>query len=282
MEFVLKGISEIRMANVEKIMHDNQLSRKDFAEKSSITYNQFRQYLGKNPKEIISDDIARRIETAFGLERFWLDQNWQSLTIVNHGILVIGDNYVGHQAMQIGVQTAIQSHHLKNHSSDEGCTNRNKGVPLLDIDTGVNFALNPQDPTQAMWGDELVGVTLPHSEQAFGINNAVDIVGLMPSIIERGDILIVEPLMPPRDNDLVLVCLDYDTLNRGIIAQLFVDLQGNKIIKYQDSPPEPMPLNSLICGVVIEIHFSRMDTTLLKSRLNPKWDILQTLVYSDD
>lgn len=151
-------------------------------------------------------------------------------------------------------------------------------MPLLDIDMGVAFVLDPNANTNPIFDTaERVATFIPHSGRTFGIKNNADITGITPSTIRKNDILIIEPCMTPRADDLVLLCLDYGRANRGVIARLLVDLVGNRTVKHNDNAPEPMPENSLICGVVVEIKRRLLDTALAKVRLNPEHDYLSTL-----
>ena len=97
------------------------------------------------------------------------------------------------------------------------------------------------------------------------------------SKILQNDILIIEPKIKPRNNDFVLICLDYKGSRRGIIARLLLDLENNRTIQYNESPPAPMPLGSLICGVVTEIKRRLMPTESLKSRLDSNYNILESI-----
>lgn len=274
---MLKSISQIRLENVERLMQSTGLNRKDFSEKSKIAYPQFGQYFANNPQKIIGDSIARRIETAFELEEFWLDQNWGDK--INTGNVSIG----GHNNGIAGGQGNIQNNYGLNQTvlpsdCEENPPTYLKDIPLLDIDMGVLFALNPNLLDNAIYDNaERVATFIPHSSKTFGIKNNTDITGITPSTINRGDILIVEPCIAPRDRDLVLLCLDYGRTNRGVIARLFVDLAGNRTVQHNDNSPTIMPANSLICGVIVEIKRRLLDTTLAKARLNPTHEPISTL-----
>lgn len=201
----------------------------------------------------------------------------------NQGIIVDGDNQ--NNGTQIGTQ-----HNLTQNVSvasreqlNEQAKNYLKDMPLLDIDAGVLLALNPNSINQLILDStERVATFIPHSGRTFGIKNNNDISGIAPSVIRRNDILIVEPSIAPRDNDLVLLCLDYQGKNRGVIARLVMDLSDNLLVKYSDKDPEPMPANSLICGVVVEIKRRLLDTALVKARLNRDYDILDSLHKEND
>lgn len=165
---------------------------------------------------------------------------------------------------------------------DEISNNYLKDMPLLDIDAGVAFALDPSRLPQLVTDNtERAATFIPHSGRTFGLKNSTDIVGVFDVPIAKNDILIVEPCIAPRDGDLVLLALNYPNVNRGIIARLFVSLSNERSIKHSNSPTEAIPPNSLICGVVVEIKRRLIDTALVKARLNTNWDIISTLHTSE-
>lgn len=194
------------------------------------------------------------------------------------GISFDGDNI--NNGTQIGTQNNLTQNISVPYKEvlDEIKTNHLKDMPLLDIDMGVLFTFNQSALEHAIFDTaERVATFIPHSGRTFGIKNNSDIGGITPSLIRRNDILIIEPCIAPRDGDLVLLCLDYGGANRGVIVRLSVDLMGNRTVKRDDNPPEPMPKNSLLCGVVVEIKRRLLDTALVKARLNPRHNPLNTL-----
>lgn len=148
-----------------------------------------------------------------------------------------------------------------------------KDMPLLDIDDGVLFALHASDDNIILKNAERVATFIPHSDQAFGIKMPYSALNVI-----QNDIVIIEPALPPRHNDLVLMCFDYHGQKRGLLARYFVGITGHGTIQHNDEPPEPMPTGSLICGVVIEVKRRLLNNNLMKSRLNQDWNILNTLV----
>lgn len=197
-------------------------------------------------------------------------------------VQITGDN-VNH-GTQIAAQTnynleqTISAEEFKERLSDADAFSL-KDMPLLDIDDGVLLALYPENMENLIRDTaERVATFIPHTGRTFGVKNDREIKGITPSTIQKNDILIVEPCIAPRDYDLVLLCLNYSGIKRGVIARLFVDLHGNRSVRYDDSPAIPMPVDSLICGVVIEIKRRLVDNIIVKARLNPNWDMLSTLV----
>lgn len=199
---------------------------------------------------------------------------------------------VGHNntnnGTQIGTQIGVQNTYvLEQTIAGEEITERPsndlahflKPMPVLDIDTGVAFALYPER-LHNLISDKNQKITafIPHSHRTFGVQLPQIIEGVTPSILLRDDILLVEPCIRPRSGDLVLVCLEYNTYNRGLIARLQIGFDGKPMIKHNQSDFVPMPMMSLICGVVIAIKRRTIDNAGLVARIDPEWNILDTLV----
>lgn len=153
-------------------------------------------------------------------------------------------------------------------------------MPILGIDDGVEFALNPAEKGVKLKDKTQRAATfIPHSDHTFAVKMADNMLSdITPSPILQNDILIVEPRIAPRNQDLVLVCLDYQTpRQRGIFARLHMDLIGNFNIKHSELPYERLPENALICGVVVEIKRRLLPNDLVLSRIDTSWNILNTL-----
>lgn len=201
--------------------------------------------------------------------------------------LTIDGNNTNHGTQVIGVQNTYV---LEQIVSTTDCVERLgddlahylKPMPVLDIDTGVAFALYPER-LHNLISDKNQQVTafIPHSHNTFGVQLPQSIEGVTPSILLRDDILLIEPCIRPRSGDLVLVCLEYETYNRGLIARLQIGFGGKPMIKHNQSEFVPMPAMSLICGVVVAIKRRTIDNAGLVARIDPKWNILDTLVLEE-
>lgn len=188
---------------------------------------------------------------------------------INHGTQIAAQN-------NYSLEQTISAEEYKERLSEIDAFSL-KDMPLLDIDDGVLFALYPENMENLIRDStERAATFIPHTGRTFGVKNDREIKGITPNPIQKNDILIIEPCIAPRDNDLVLLCLGYSSVKRGVIARLFVDLHGNRRVRCNQTIP--MPVDSLICGVVIEIKRRLIDTSIVKARLNPNWDILSTLV----
>lgn len=69
----MKTIYEIRLENARAI--ESNVGRPVMAEKIDMAYGLLSNYIGKTPKKNIGDDVARRIESAFGKQKGWMDQD---------------------------------------------------------------------------------------------------------------------------------------------------------------------------------------------------------------
>ena len=206
----------------------------------------------------------------------------------NDGIAVDGDN--SNNGVQIGTNInsdTQNSYGLSQNISvesqeqlDEQTSNHLKDMPILNVDDGVKFALNPDCLDNLILNNaERIITFIPHGGRTFGIKNGADIIGVTPSVLLSGDILLVEPCMPPSNGNLVLICLEYGTnKQRGMIARFIIDpISNQRLIKHDDGEPVSIPLNSVICGVIIKVERNLVEATLIKSKIDPKWDILSTL-----
>lgn len=274
---MLKSISEVRATNVQSIIDNHGLSRTDFAEKSGITYSQLGQYFGQNPSKVIGDNVARRIEKAFELEKFWLDQNWQNPVCTsidgnnnninngtNHGVIG-GEN----------IHQTVAPRNIANSLKESFST---KPLPLFDIDDGVAYALSDDNDVQIIERAKESSTFIPSDSHAFGIKMVYQLTGITQTPISAGDILIVEPCIPPRNGDLVLLCLGYPNNKRGIIVRLFVDMQNVMSVQRNSNPPEILPAGSVICGVVRKVERDYLESGIITSRLDKTYKVIATLV----
>lgn len=153
-------------------------------------------------------------------------------------------------------------------------------MPELSIDDGVEYALNPAEKgVQIRASMQRSETFIPNSDMVFRIKIAEPILsGISPTPILQNDILVIEPRIPPRNQDLVLICLDYQQpMQRGMIARLTIGTDRSLFIKHSDEPAEPLPENALICGVVSDIQRHILSPDLVAARIDTNWNILNTL-----
>lgn len=72
--FAVKDINEIRRDNARQLA-TQESSLAAFADRIDRSATQVSRFMGKNPTKGIGDKIARHIETTYGKERGWLDQD---------------------------------------------------------------------------------------------------------------------------------------------------------------------------------------------------------------
>ena len=151
-------------------------------------------------------------------------------------------------------------------------------MPILGIDDGVGYAVNPKEKLNKIKDiSERAATYIPHSDRTFALKLAEEISGITSCPLFQNDILIVEPLIPPRDKDLVLVCLAFRLPEqRGILARLFIDIQGSKSIQLNESTIVPLPQDALICGVIVEIKRRLLPNDLVKSRIDVHYEPSKT------
>lgn len=70
---MFKGISEIRVENINLLLKKHSMTKAQFAEKIETNNSQVSQYF--SGRKIIGDGVAERIEQCFSLPRYWLDKD---------------------------------------------------------------------------------------------------------------------------------------------------------------------------------------------------------------
>lgn len=149
-----------------------------------------------------------------------------------------------------------------------------KSMPLLDIDIAVRHLANPdKDRTQIQGNGDRAATFIPHSGNTVGVRMADDVEF---AGIKRGDILIVEPNIPPRDKDLVLICIDNTGYLRGMVGKLSIAIDGTHTIIYDGGAGVPLPDGAFIAGVIVEVKRRLIPTDILLSRLDPDYNIHQS------
>ena len=149
-----------------------------------------------------------------------------------------------------------------------------KSMPLLDIDVAVRHLANPdKDRTQIQGDGDRAATFIPHSRHTIGVRMADDVEF---AGIKRGDILIVEPNIPPRDKDLVLICIDNTGYLRGMVGRLSIAIDGTHTIIYDGGAGVPLPDGAFIAGVIVEVKRRLIPTDILLSRLDPDYNIRQS------
>ncbi len=75
----LSNIASIRRDNTLHFMDRKDISRGELANLLGMSYSLLSAYIGKNPSKAIGDDVAARLEEAFGLNSGELDVNHEMI-----------------------------------------------------------------------------------------------------------------------------------------------------------------------------------------------------------
>lgn len=269
-----------RLKAARKYARLTQIEVSDKVEISQGTYSQLERGLVKSTSKIVE------LADLFGVNPMWLSTGvGEAFSNTGANIQHNGDNCgnivggIGNTQNNLTQNVSVQDQ----AKLDEITANYYKSMPLLDINMGVKYAINPYTITTLILDNsQKILAHIPHTSNTFGIQLSHDIVGVIPSILLKGDILIIEPCMSPQNNDLVLVCLDFGKpTQRGMVGRLLMGISGKPMLQYNEFEPEPMPVGSLICGVVIAIKRHTIDNAMLTARIVPEWDITKTLVVDD-
>lgn len=186
---------------------------------------------------------------------------------MNNGISVDGDNI--NSGTQIGTQTLNQTVLTEDIANTPDEDLNLKPLPLFDIDDAVVYALSDgKDDGQIMERAKQSTVFIPSTSRALGVRVIYDLVGITPTPTNAGDGILVEPCLPPRDGDLVLLCLGHPHTKRGVMVRLFIDLHGNYSISDGKEEPQSIPKGSAICGVATKIERELIDGSIINSRIN--------------
>lgn len=233
---------------------------------------------GRNGKaRRLSQDTAREIEETLNLPRGWFDQPLTQNNTAEQ--MQVNNNYGDGQTSNYYNLTQTIAPNEKHSKLREDKAQYLKAMPLLDIDGGIEFALNPDTTEKKIKEADQVATFIPHSSNTFGIKMPDDsLKELSADNIAKGDILIIEPKIQPRHGDLVLVCLnvDDDKHRRGLIARCSLTLDNRYKIKFTEEPALELPPNALICGVIVEIKRRLVPTDTIAARLDKEWDIRNT------
>ena len=267
------------------ILIDKFGSQKQLADMANISPNQISQWrtsaiAGTGKPRKMSVESARRLEESLNLPRGWMDQPITQNNTADQ--MQVSNNY-GNGDQNTTFYNLIQEKqkHSESNKLKEEAAGYLKTMPLLDIDTGIDFAINPEEHLKKIKEyDNRASTFIPHSSYTFGVKMPDDSIrDITAERISKNDILIIEPKIEPRHGDLILVGLNYNnpSRRRGLVARCDFDLSNNIKIKYSNEPPADLPEGALICGVIVEIKRRLIPIDTINSRLDVNWDIKTTL-----
>lgn len=262
---------EIRKQNLERLLKELESQGLDTYAKITDKYSEVSTgYLSqvRNGKRQMGEKFARDLEKTLGFPEFYLDQAIDSISTTknNTGLIINGSNT--NNGTQIGTQNNLNATFLGDEAQVIDEQLNLKAMPLFDIDDGVIYALSNDDSTEIIERAKPSTAFVRQESRAFGVRILYDLVGITNSPICTGDVLLVEPKIPPRNGDLVLLCLGYPDNKRGIIARLYVDMMDNQSVQSDHNPAQPIPSNAVICGVVTDVTRNLIDSSIVETRLN--------------
>lgn len=160
--------------------------------------------------------------------------------------------------------TTINNHHTHthNHSDADGkaLSMRLTPRPLLSDRQAAAFAR-----TGKLTGSfDLFASVVAPSQYTFAV--AMPDTSMSP-VIEKGDLVVVEPRMRPADEDIALIELSDKRL---VVAHLVIDIAGRMLIYQTGRPSEAfdLPEGSVIFGVVLEVKKRFMSAAQARRRVD--------------
>lgn len=257
-----------RIHNLKKWIENNNVPKKE----SSL----FSQLV--SGKSSFGEKLSRRLESDYDMGDGYLDSPIQEFNLEN--MIVGGDSIVGNN-------NEMTTYNIHTEQCDDSRDEIDiaipllKALPLLDIDDGVFFVLYPNEAQDKIKEkNEKVVSFVYGTSSTIGIKVSDNSVkNTSGNHIVEGDIIIVEPAVKPRANDIVLVALEAQTKNRrGILAKLKIDFDGNYFLSNDDyDTPTKMPIGSVICGTVIEVKRRLIEIDIADSRYEKKFNVWDTL-----
>lgn len=160
--------------------------------------------------------------------------------------------------------TTINNHHTHTHNYSDtdgkALSMRLTPRPLLSDRQAATFAR-----TGKLTGSfDLFASVVAPSQYTFAV--AMPDTSMSP-VIEKGDLVVVEPRMRPADEDIVLIELSDKRL---VVAHLVIDIAGRTLIHQTGRPSEAsgLPDGSTILGVVLEVKKRFMSAAQARRRID--------------
>lgn len=156
-----------------------------------------------------------------------------------------------------------------------------KTIPLLEIEQAVKYI--SQRSQVDIKNGERVATTMPHSDLAFAVrmfDNSMKAEENTEESISKGEILIVEPKIPPRHEDIVVVNLNPEK-QIGMVAKLEIDPFGKRRLRRTGINVAgenliDLPEGAFICGVVIEIKRRTISFSEVEKRIKTEYNPIES------
>lgn len=155
-------------------------------------------------------------------------------------------------------------------------------MPLLEIEQALDYVTKKKEVS--IVNCELVSTTLSHSDRAFAVkmfDNSMKAENTVEEAISKGEILIAEPQIPPRHEDIVVVNLNPEK-RIGMVAKLEIDPFGNRRLRrtginIAGENPMELPKGAFICGVVIEVKRRTISPYEVENRIKNEYNPLESI-----
>lgn len=158
--------------NLDFLLHKHRLSANQLQDKSGITQSTTTRIISgetKSPRQNIIEQYAQFFKVS-SQDLVYKDLARKGAMTVNTSTTVGGNNT--NHSTQIGSQqNLMQNVSVESREQlDEISNNYLKDMPLLDIDAGVAFALDPSRLPQLVTDNtERAATFIPHSGRTFGL-----------------------------------------------------------------------------------------------------------------
>lgn len=241
-------------------LNSRQLSDRLGGKPSQPTLSRLEKTPGKNPRleniQIIADFFEVPIEDLMN-KPLWMDS-----------------------AQPQEITQKVQEPKTSYTSTSTGNIHK-KTIPLLEIEQAVKYVSQRSEVDTKH--SERVATTMPHSDLAFAVrmfDNSMKAEENTEESISKGEILIVEPKIPPRHEDIVVVNLNPEK-QIGMVAKLEIDPFGKRRLRRTGINVAgenliDLPEGAFICGVVIEIKRRTISFNEVEKRIKNEYNPIES------
>lgn len=162
-------------------------------------------------------------------------------------------------------------------TENQGINGSVRYLPVLDADLAVSNILDRKSTPVSNFNGTTIFVKVHGSNKTVAVHAQDKMPEYDGCIIDKKSTVIVDPLIVPYDQSLVLVCLDATSAwRRSLFAVLSIDITGKKSIKISTGETYDMPQDSIICGVAVDIIRNIVSPATQKQRADQNWDVWAT------
>lgn len=213
-------------------------------------------------KASFGEKVSRRLENDYGMPPYYLDggASVQNISLNSGTQNNFSGGFHGNQYNVINSQDGI----IQEYKLPDGEAVLLKVMPLLDIADGIRYAVEQSVRLEMQKRSDKIATFISHSADTFGVKMPDDSMECENNKgIYQDDILIIEPKIEARDNDIVLV----DVGGRPLVARLEIDVLGKCSLRQFKRGLFDMPDYARICGVVIELKRRLVASSIIEARL---------------